>query len=172
MAISARRNLVLWRHAEAEDVLSASNDFSRRLTTKGESQAAIMASWLKRHLPRDSAIICSPAVRAEQTAQALRLPYQINHHLLPEASISEVLEFVNELINNSNTHDVLLVGHQPWLGQVAAYFLQGSLSGVSIKKSAVWWLEQDLKSGCKFNSNEENRRFKLVAVQSPRFIID
>ena len=172
MAISTRRNLVLWRHAEAEDVLSASNDFSRRLTTKGESQVAIMASWLKRHLPRDTAIICSPAVRAEQTAQALRLPYQINHHLLPEASISEVLEFVNELINNSNTHDVLLVGHQPWLGQVAAYFLQGSLSGVSIKKSAVWWLEQDLKSGCKFNSNEENRRFKLVAVQSPRFIID
>ena len=172
MAISTRRNLVLWRHAEAEDVLSASNDFSRRLTTKGESQAAIMASWLKRHLPRDTAIICSPAVRAEETAQALRLPYQINHHLLPEASIGEVLELVNELINNSNTNDILLVGHQPWLGQVAAYFLQGSLLGMSIKKSAVWWLEQDLESGRKFNGNEENQRFKLVAVQSPRFIID
>ena len=35
--------LILWRHAEAED---AEPDLTRNLTSKGNRQAALMARWL------------------------------------------------------------------------------------------------------------------------------
>ena len=48
-------DLILWRHAEAEDLAdndeTGGNDLSRRLTHKGEKQAARMAAWLQ-HRPR------------------------------------------------------------------------------------------------------------------------
>ena len=39
-------DLILWRHAEAEDELELGGDLARRLTPKGEKQASRMASWL------------------------------------------------------------------------------------------------------------------------------
>ncbi len=178
-----RKNLILWRHAEAQDLLLAGDDFSRALTDKGESQAAMMASWIKQHLPQDICIIASPAARAEQTTQALGLPYKSNKNLLPEASIDSVLQLVQEIFQQDNSN-VMLVGHQPWLGQVVAYFLQIQPAEISIKKGAVWWLEQKISiqkiKGQKLlrtkllHEHHEtdllDDRFKLVAVQSPRFI--
>ena len=38
-------DLILWRHAEAEP---GAPDHGRRLTPKGEKQAARMAAWLER----------------------------------------------------------------------------------------------------------------------------
>ena len=186
---SQRKNLILWRHAEAQDLLLAGSDFGRALTAKGESQAAVMAGWIKQHLPKDICIIASPAMRAEQTVQALNLPYKINKNLLPEASIDSVLQLVQEIFQQENSN-IMLVGHQPWLGQVAAYFLQIQPAEISIKKSAVWWLEQKtseqkisaqktatkkIKAQKVFSQQEANdlvdERFKLVAVQSPRFVL-
>ena len=174
-----RKNLILWRHAEAQDILLAGNDISRELTTKGATQAAMMAAWIKQHLPKDICIIASPAVRAEQTVQALDLPYKINKNLLPEASIDGVLQLVQEIFQQENSN-IMLVGHQPWLGQVAAYFLQIQPAEISIKKSTVWWLEQKITAQ-KIKAQEVSiqqesadlidQRFKLVAVQSTRFIL-
>lgn len=172
MTIRYRKDLILWRHAEAQDVQLAGDDFSRALTKKGQSQASIMAKWLKQHLSKETCIISSPALRAEQTAQALGLPYQIHNSLLPQASIDEVLQLVQETFYQSNVRDILLVGHQPWLGQVAAYFLQINKAELSIKKSTVWWLMQNLKQQYKLEGNEQDDKFKLVAVQSPQFICD
>ncbi len=163
------KDLILWRHAEAEDVQLADNDLSRALTKKGQSQALVMANWLKQHLSKQTYIISSPALRAEQTTQALGLPYQIHKSLLPQASVEEVLQLVQEIYYQSNVHDILLVGHQPWLGQVAAYFLQINNADLSIKKSATWWLTQNLKQQKLENSNLADK-FKLASVQSPQFI--
>ena len=43
-----RMDLLLWRHAEAEDGFP---DLKRKLTTRGENQAAQMAEWLKKNAP-------------------------------------------------------------------------------------------------------------------------
>jgi hypothetical protein len=64
--------LILWRHAEAEDGVP---DGERALTKKGRKQAAAVAAWLKPHLPRQARILASPATRAQQTAAALELPF-------------------------------------------------------------------------------------------------
>ncbi len=172
MTINQRKNLILWRHAEAQDVQFADNDFSRALTKKGKGQAVMMATWLKQHLAKDIRIISSPALRAEQTAQALDLPYHLDKSLLPEASIEEVLQLVQETFHQSNISDILLVGHQPWLGQVAAYFLQLNTAEITINKSTVWWLTQNLKQHKKFENSELDEKFNLATVQDLRFILD
>ena len=63
-------DLILWRHAEAEDLEETEEgcgaDLSRRLTPKGERQALRMAAWLDRQLPEGVRVYCSPAVRTEQ----------------------------------------------------------------------------------------------------------
>ncbi len=71
-------DLILWRHAQAElhpdpdgGLPGDKADMARRLTSRGEKQAARMGAWLDRQLPSGAVILCSPAVRAEQTAQAL-----------------------------------------------------------------------------------------------------
>lgn len=60
--------LILWRHAEAEE---GAPDSSRKLTGKGKKQAQLMAEWLKPRLPEHTRLIVSPATRAQQTATAL-----------------------------------------------------------------------------------------------------
>ena len=45
-------DLILWRHAEAEEATDGMEDLARALTPKGEKQAARMGAWLDRQLPR------------------------------------------------------------------------------------------------------------------------
>src|SRR5262245_23237221 len=69
-------NLILWRHADAEDAAPGASDDARGLTAKGEKQAKRMAAWLKSRLLDDAEILVSPARRAQQTAQALTRRFQ------------------------------------------------------------------------------------------------
>ncbi|MBP6559599.1 MAG: histidine phosphatase family protein, partial [Burkholderiaceae bacterium] len=61
-------DLILWRHAEAQDEADDREDLQRTLTSRGEKQAARMAAWLDRQLPDGVRVLCSPARRTEQTA--------------------------------------------------------------------------------------------------------
>ncbi|MDP1716682.1 MAG: histidine phosphatase family protein, partial [Burkholderiales bacterium] len=65
--------LILWRHADAED---GRPDAGRKLTAKGAKQAEVMAAWLRERLPEDTAVLVSPARRAQQTAQALSKKFE------------------------------------------------------------------------------------------------
>jgi phosphohistidine phosphatase len=127
-------DLVLWRHAEAEE---GGNDLARELTLKGQKQAARMAEWLLHRLPARFALISSPAARAQQTAQALGIPVKTAHDIAPGAAVSAIL-------NAAGWPDykgtVVMVGHQPDLGHAAAFLVLGSQGGVSIKKGGLWWL--------------------------------
>ena len=64
-------DLILWRHAEAEDGLP---DAARKLTRRGQRQAEDMAAWLQGRLPKKLAVVASPATRTQETAAALGLP--------------------------------------------------------------------------------------------------
>src|SRR4051812_50221638 len=82
-------DLILWRHADAED---GADDLARRLTPKGHKQAAAMAKWLRAHLPKDFTLLASPAVRAQQTAEALRAPIVSDIALAPGASGGDIVQ--------------------------------------------------------------------------------
>jgi phosphohistidine phosphatase len=125
--------LILWRHAEAEDGFP---DSERKLTTKGEKQAAAMAAWLKPRLPDGYRVVASPARRTQQTAQALTADFAT----LKEIAVGASAEALLGAIGWPNAKGaVVVVGHQPTLGEVAAYVLADSKDSWSLKKGAVWW---------------------------------
>lgn len=127
--------LILWRHADAED---ASPDLSRELTDKGRKQAARVADWLTPRLSPDIRILVSPAARAVQTAQALGRHYEVVPALAPGAEVGDVLAAAGW---PDATRPVMIVGHQPTLGQVAMVLLSGQLGDLIIKKGGVWWFQ-------------------------------
>jgi len=134
-------DLILWRHAEAEP---GEPDLGRRLTAKGIQQAERMAEWLDRHLPSTTRVLSSPADRAQQTAQALKRKFKVVDDLAPGATVSAVLAAAGW---PDSREAVLVVGHQPTLGEVAALLLTDQALGWSIRKGAVWWLSNRVREG-------------------------
>jgi phosphohistidine phosphatase len=129
-------DLILWRHADAEPGIP---DAARRLTAKGLRQAERIGAWLDRHLPDDAQVVVSPAVRAQQTAQGLHRKFRTEDGVAPGASAAAVLATAGW---PGARGCVLVVGHQPTLGEVAALLLTGAEAYWSVKKGAVWWLSQ------------------------------
>lgn len=137
-------DLILWRHAEAQDLDEGEHDLSRRLTPKGEKHAVRMAHWLEQQLPEGVRILCSPAVRAQQTVQALQRKYKIRDALAPGASARDVLETTGW---PQAKYPVLVVGHQPSLGAVVSELFGMGQQPMAIRKGAVWWLRSREREG-------------------------
>ena len=152
-------DLVLWRHAQAQDWTLGCDDMARRLTPRGEKQAARMASWLDRQLPEGSRILVSPSVRTEQTAVALGRKFKLCPELSPDVSVSELLKMVGW---PSAKGTMLLVGHQPQLGQLASELMGWPATDCAIRKGAVWWLRK--------REREDGSPTVVVTVQSPDFL--
>lgn len=149
--------LILWRHAEAED--DAPTDMARRLTGKGRKQASKMASWVKAQTGdelRRWRVIASPAVRARETADALSRPFESDDALAPDASVDDILGAAGWPEGKDN---VIVVGHQPTLGMVAAFLINGVDGYVPVKKGAMWWFER--------REHEGASRAILKAMASP-----
>ena len=149
-------DLILWRHAEAEDGAEDQHDLERALTPRGEKQAARMAAWLDRHLPEGARILCSPARRCEQTALALGRKFKIRDALAPGGATDDLLEAAQW---PHARHLVLVIGHQPTLGETAARLLRMEANGCAIRKGSAWWLRTRERDG--------QEQTLLWAVQSP-----
>jgi len=134
-------DLILWRHTEAEDALP---DLTRELTGRGRKQASRMADWLNPRLPPDIRILVSPATRAVQTAQALGREYEQVRALAPGASADDVLAAAGW---PDAAYPVLIVGHQPTLGQVAMQLLAGQAGDLAVKKGSIWWFQGRGRAG-------------------------
>ena len=134
-------DLILWRHAEAEP---GEPDLGRRLTSKGLKQAERIAAWLEPRLPETTRILVSPAARTQQTALALGRKFKTVDDIAPGASAEAVLAAAGW---PDAREPVLVVGHQPTLGEVAAMLLAGETASWSVKKGAVWWLSNRTRDG-------------------------
>jgi phosphohistidine phosphatase len=152
-------DLILWRHAEALDPVDAQDDMARSLTPRGEKQATRMAHWLDRQLPEGTRILVSPARRTEQTAKALDRKYKIRPELAPSATVEQLLQLA-QWPNAKQT--VLLVGHQPVLGQAIAQLLGLTTSECAVRRGAVWWLRHREREGVASTL--------VVTVQSPEVL--
>ena len=146
-------DLILWRHAEAVDGMP---DMARKLTAKGEKQAREMAQWLRPRLPKHTRIIVSPAQRTLQTVKALTEEFEILRDLAPGASPTTILAAAQW---PDRADAVLVVGHQPSLGMVAATLIAGEPIPWSIKKGGLWWLSHRVRG--------EQPQVVLRAVVSP-----
>jgi phosphohistidine phosphatase len=152
-------DLVLWRHAEAQEWTQGCDDMARALTTRGEKQAARMAAWLDRQLPDNTRIFVSPAHRCEQTTIALGRKFKLREELSPDGQVAQLLELV-QWPDAKGT--VLVVGHQPTLGQTIAQLIELKSHECSVKKGAVWWLRN--------RQRDTLSQTVLVTVQSPEIL--
>ncbi|MCC2635358.1 MAG: phosphohistidine phosphatase SixA [Ramlibacter sp.] len=152
-------DLIFWRHAEAEDERDGLADLHRALTGRGDKQAARMGAWLDRHLPEGTRILCSPALRCEQTALALGRKFKLREELAPGATPAQLLAAAQW---PDSRHPVMLVGHQPAIGETLAQLLRMEAGNCAIRKGAVWWLRTRERDGAE--------QTLLWAVQSPETV--
>jgi len=134
-------DLILWRHAEAVDGIP---DQTRELTAKGIKQAEKVAAFLHQHLPSDTRILVSPSTRTRQTISALTQHFTLAPTIAPGASAQAVLQAARWPDAGGT---VLVVGHQPTLGTVAAQLLNCTEETLSIKKGALWWFNRRDREG-------------------------
>jgi phosphohistidine phosphatase len=134
-------DLILWRHADAEE---GSPDLSRKLTSKGHRQADQVAAWMLQRLPSKFAVIASPAERTQQTARALKVPFKILESLAPGATVADILGAADW---PERKGAVVIVGHQPDLGGAAAHLLGANGADLSIKKGGLWWFTNRVRDG-------------------------
>ena len=164
-------DLILWRHADAgEPLADVMADLQRKLSPKGEKQAARMADWLNRFLPDSTRVLVSPALRCQQTAEALGRKFQTREALGPGGSVTSLLTLARW---PDRREPVLIVGHQPTLGMAAAMLMAGpqgsdeaadqpsghATPAWSVRKGAVWWLRHRERAGV--------AEVVLVSVRSP-----
>ena len=133
--------LLFWRHAEAEDGVP---DLERKLTTRGHKQAEAVATWLRPRLPKGCLILVSPAQRARQTVAALKtLDFEIDPRIAPGAAVDAVLGAIGFTGERRQARAVMLVGHQPWIGQTIAHLMTGHAEYWGVRKAGLWWLDDD-----------------------------
>ncbi|MEJ8821510.1 histidine phosphatase family protein [Variovorax humicola] len=152
-------DLIFWRHAEADDWTEGCDDMQRSLTARGEKQAKRMAGWLDRQLPEGTRIMSSPARRCEQTVLALGRKYKLREELSPGTTADALLTAAGWPNGKSV---VLMVGHQPSLGQSIAQLLGLRAESCAVRKGAVWWIRARERDG--------DVQTIVVGVQSPELL--
>lgn len=151
-------DLILWRHAEAEDGM---HDLQRQLTAKGQRQAQAMADWLRLRLPEGTRCIASEALRSQQTLAHLTPSFIIDPLINPDADFAAVLACAGWPDAGGTA---LIVGHQPTLGAAISWLLAGEVHGWSVRKGAVWWLSN--------RTRDERAQTVLKAVIGPDLLRD
>ena len=126
--------LILWRHAEAHGGMP---DAERKLTARGKREAKRVANWLRKRLPEDATILVSPAVRAQRTARELTRRFQTAAAVGLNASPKSILEAAGWPHHEGT---VVVVGHQPTLGETAALALTGAPAPWQLEKGALIWI--------------------------------
>lgn len=126
--------LILWRHAEAAP---GDPDSERPLTPRGHRQADAMARFLSPRLPSGLRLIASPARRAQETVRALGRTAETVEALAPGCDVPRLLAAAGW---PDSAATVLVVGHQPTLGEVAARLVDGRPIAWALGTGSVCWL--------------------------------
>jgi phosphohistidine phosphatase len=112
-----RRTLLVLRHAKTEDVRLGSKDSQRRLTPDGERSAREVGDYLREQEIKIDTVLCSSAVRAQQTLELLKLGDQVDPDSVEiaerfyDAGADTLINAVRELSDDCRV--ALLVGHAP-----------------------------------------------------------
>lgn len=136
--------LFLLRHGVAEERSARWSEMDRPLTPEGVEKMREEARGIAFLSPGIDLILSSPLKRAMQTAEAvgqtLRLPVVPLDALASGASPGAVLQ---ALAAYSGRTGILLAGHEPDLGDLAAHLLGAPEGTVEFKKGALCCIEVD-----------------------------
>lgn len=139
-------DLYLLRHGIAEDPKPGQSDSSRALTSEGRSKLRHVLEVAKRAKPEPTLILSSPFKRAIETAEIASklLGYKgtilKTDALQPNSSPEDVWQ---EIRGHRAESSLLLAGHEPLLGLLAAYLLGAPSARVDFKKAGLLKLTID-----------------------------
>jgi phosphohistidine phosphatase len=134
--------LFVIRHAVAEDIGPGIDDTARELTDAGKTKLRQAVRGLRALDIRFQRILTSPWKRAVQTARQLApiaAGGPIVTELLTQPPRAELLALIAE-----GSETTAVVGHEPWLGELAAWLAFGDArhgDALIIKKCGLIWLE-------------------------------
>ena len=139
----------LLRHAAAEEAAATGRDADRELTREGVRRAGRVAQGLAALEPAIDLVLTSPYRRARQTAEAaakalgLEKGLRETRALEPGRDPSDILE---ELLAERPA-GVLLVGHEPHLGELLGVLVAGGQHAFPLKKAMAAWVAAEGSSG-------------------------
>ncbi|MBZ0224191.1 MAG: histidine phosphatase family protein [Dokdonella sp.] len=136
------RDLILVRHAHAQNAASGQGDLERTLSATGIAEADAAGLWLKQHGAAPDRVLCSTAQRAQATCErlvaALGCPRATEDARIYEATPATLLRLIDE---HTEARCLLLVGHNPGLESLVALLSEGaSDAGRGMPPGAVAWL--------------------------------
>jgi len=109
-----KRDLIIIRHAQAEQASKSGLDFDRPLTSLGEEHAILIARRAMSHELKIDNIMCSPALRTKMTALAFcrEIGFQEKKILyldeLYEGTLQNYLRVFSRITKNT-----AIIGHYP-----------------------------------------------------------
>ncbi|GAP65695.1 phosphohistidine phosphatase SixA [Mizugakiibacter sediminis] len=139
------RELILVRHAEAMQSAPDGSDRERPLSLRGEAEAVAAGRWLLDQGAHPAHVLCSPARRAQMTAERLLAtlgPLRPRYEpAIYDATPGELLALLDALPQAPQT---LLIGHNPGLERLVALLVSGrSVDYRGMPPAAVAWIRID-----------------------------
>jgi phosphohistidine phosphatase len=135
------KTLFIVRHGKARPKEGGEKDQDRPLEAEGLRASSRLGVYLHNKNSDISAIVCSHALRAKQTAEQIadQIDFNVSKIIIDrdlyEASVRIILAKVNDF--NEDWGEVILVGHNPVLSYfveyVTAYHFDGMEAGSLVK---------------------------------------
>ena len=139
--------LYLFRHGIADDAQPGGPDSARELTDEGRKKVADVVKLARKADVRPSLIVSSPYARARQTARIAAEELEYRGHVLPFESLvphGSPEQVWQDVRDHADEAAVLLAGHEPLLGRLAAYLLNAPSLRVEMKKSALLRIDMEV----------------------------
>ncbi len=150
--------IYLMRHGSSPSAHDAGvkTDFDRPLADQGREEAKKAAAYLQGKGAAPAIILASPLARAQQTAQEVGTVLNVEPKTYdPLANQVDGMTLIRKLTEDyGELAEVLLIGHQPQVGEAATYLTDGYFE---VRPAGVIGLETDGrgKANVLFSANSE-----------------
>ena len=125
-----KRTLLLMRHAKSDLPTISVSDFDRPLNIRGNADALLIGQWITDHDCIPDKILCSSAVRAQQTVHHIcqntkgaSRTVEINTDLY-HADLNQLLKMLKG--SEDATSQLLMIGHNPGFSDLLRYLCSGA----------------------------------------------
>lgn len=134
--------IYLMRHGIAEELRPGGTDAERRLTAEGRSKVVEIAKGLERIGVRPDLVLSSPLPRAVETARLVIKTVGSVRKIEILATLGPGYDprtTLDSLAGHRGASRLLMVGHQPHLGELASLMMTGTptLASLALKKGGV-----------------------------------
>jgi phosphohistidine phosphatase len=121
------KRLTLVRHAQADTELPDRSDWDRPLTKRGLLDAAEMSKRLRSQRLKPELILCSPALRTRQTAEAFSKCFGLNSDVIVfegELYLADCKHLLKHVRAATEVQHLMVIAHNPGITEFAQWLSQ------------------------------------------------